>query len=138
MKRKKRRKAKLPWDYSTQPAAGEGVPNVPTPEGRALGKELARLTELGFAKMKRDFPSAPGPCAECAFVAGTIPNGCAETVADALKCAVEGHPFYCHKGMKNGEPQRLCAGWCAATEALEVMDSVKAIEKTLAGGRMLP
>jgi hypothetical protein len=72
MKRKKR-KGKLPWEFSRPPAAGERmVPNVPTPEGRALGKEIARLTQIGFAKMKRDFPDAPGPCAECAFVEGSL------------------------------------------------------------------
>ena len=30
---------------------------------------------------------------------------------DAIKCAVEGAPFYCHMGFKNGEkPHKLCAG----------------------------
>jgi hypothetical protein len=75
-------------------------PNLPTPEGRALGAELARLCD---AEIK---PGDPERCLTCAFRAGTIPNGCAPTLMDAIKCAIEGAPFYCHE-----QRGKLCSGW---------------------------
>lgn len=104
----------LPWDYSTPGPVG-GVPNLPSPEGAALGRELARLVAGEFAK----FTNPPVMCDECAFRAGTIPNQCASTLMDAIKCTHEGEPFYCHKGYKGDpdrdEPKRLCAGYVACT-----------------------
>lgn len=81
-------------------------PNLPTSEGRALGTELARLCD-GEARSR---PEEPDRCRTCAFRAGTAPNGCVPTLMDALKCAMEGVPFYCHES-PCGEPTRLCAGW---------------------------
>jgi hypothetical protein len=33
--------------------------------------------------------------------------------------------------MNDGQPRRLCAGWCAATGAFEIMESVKLMEEAL-------
>lgn len=115
--------AQIPWDYIEPGNPGDGVPNQPSPEGEMLGKEVARMTAAPLAMFRETFPDEPGPCSECAFVAGTVPNRCLATVANALKCAVEREPFYCHKGLADdGEPLRLCAGYVAANLDLEVRD----------------
>jgi hypothetical protein len=109
-----------PWDFSEPPADGEGVPNVSTPLGRALGAELARLCDLEEPAVRERFPGHARRCNDCAFRAGTDPNGCAETLMDAVKGLIEGVPFYCHKGFdESGRPTRLCAGWaiCVGTDA---------------------
>ena len=115
--------AKLPWDYIGAPTSpGEGVPNVPGPEGRALGAELARFAKVELDKLKAEFGPATclTPCGECAFVAGTVPNGCLPTVANAFKCVVEGKPFYCHRNLDgSGDSQRPCAGFLALSIASE-------------------
>lgn len=77
------------------------VRNLPSPEGRALGEQLARLCDGEVAKS--DKPD--GRCGTCAFRAGTDANGCVATLMDALKCAAEGETFWCH------EHDRPCAGW---------------------------
>lgn len=76
------------------------VRNLPTPEGYALGAELARFAEQEIAKGKAD-----KRCATCAFRKGTDANGCAPTLMDALKLAMERRPFYCH------EAHKCCGGW---------------------------
>jgi hypothetical protein len=96
------------------------VRNLPTPEGRALGVELARLVE-GEVAGKDD-----GRCATCAFRVGTDANGSPQTLMDAVKCAAERVPFYCHEAMSAeqdaawrrgedlpGNMTKLCAGWRA-------------------------
>jgi hypothetical protein len=85
------------------------VPNRPTPEGRALGDELARLVEPEIARLLTEHGQADLRCSSCAFRLGTAPNGCAGTLMDALKCALEGHPFFCHMGERP-----VCFGWVAA------------------------
>ena len=82
--------------------------NKPCEVGIALGKELARLTAPAIEAAEHK------PCASCAFRAGTYPNGCVTSVADAMKCMLEGHTFHCHHGMKDGVATRVCAGWKAA------------------------
>jgi hypothetical protein len=77
-------------------------PNRATPEGRELGGHMARLCDVEL----RGRPDRR--CATCAFRAGDhLANGSPETLMDALKCALEGAPFYCH------EADRPCAGWLA-------------------------
>jgi hypothetical protein len=85
--------------------------NIPTPEGRALGAQLARFFDLEYPKAKAKFPSIAERCKSCAFRLGTFPNGCLETSLDALRCSVSGEPFYCHMDMEDGKPTKLCAGW---------------------------
>jgi hypothetical protein len=93
------------------------IKNEPTPEGRALGEQLARLTEVELAKLKPKFPNHAEPCGTCAFRRGTYPNGCLATVMDALKCVVENHDFMCHEHRK-GEPMTPCTGWFIAVSAM--------------------
>lgn len=91
-------------------------PNLPTPEGRELGAHLVRLVEPDIAKLVEQ-GVADLRCTTCAFRAGTMPNGCPTTVMDALKCAMEGVPFYCHeRKLPNGE-RDFCAGWYAWRES---------------------
>lgn len=80
------------------------VRNIPTPEGRALGQELARLCENELATTGE--PDTR--CKSCAFRPGTFPNGCVPTVMDAIKCVIEAKPFLCHE--VRGEVH-LCGGF---------------------------
>ena len=82
--------------------------NRPTPEGRALGTELVRLIEPLVQQFVRD-GGHDSRCASCAFRLGTVPNGCGPSLLDALKCVMEGEPFYCHM------EDRPCHGWVVAT-----------------------
>lgn len=105
--------ARMPWTYSEEPKPGEPThANVPTPEGRELGRHIARLADLAEAEQLAQFPGMKPRCHDCAARLGTDPNGCPETLMDLIKCAAEAVPFYCHvSGVKDGEPQRLCAGY---------------------------
>lgn len=102
-----------PWEFSTQPAADEpSYPNLPTPLGRALGAELARLCDAEELRVRERHPHSARRCNDCAFRLGTDPNGCPETLMDAVKGLAENVPFYCHKHFDDdGKPTRLCAGW---------------------------
>lgn len=92
------------------------VRNVPTTEGREAGAHLARMTEPAILEL-----AAQGEpderCKTCAFRAGTYPNGCPITVMDAIKCGLEGTPFWCHD--KSRQPQPTCHGWFALRYALD-------------------
>lgn len=92
--------AALPW-----PFAGPGPlgPNLPTPAGAALGRDLACLADLECQLTGRD-----ARCEDCAFRLDTVPNQCLGTVVTALKCVAEGVAFDCHKTPK------LCGGYAAA------------------------
>lgn len=99
-------------------ADGEGAGvkrNLPTPEGRDVGLNMARMTEPAIADLAAQ-GEADERCATCAFRAGTLPNGCAETVMDAIKCGMEGEPFYCHDKRRAGQ---TCHGWFAMRYALD-------------------
>lgn len=103
---------KAPWDFSREPDPATAKINLPTPDGEALGRQLARWYDQAEPAQLAAFPGMLPRCNECAFKAGTLPNGCPETVMDALKCVLEDVPFYCHKGLKEGEaPTRLCTGF---------------------------
>jgi hypothetical protein len=76
-----------------------------TPEGRALGEQMARLYDIA----ERRLGASADPderCKSCAYRAGTVPNGCAQTQLDISKCLAEAIPFYCHQDLK-----KLCHGW---------------------------
>jgi len=74
-------------------------------EGQALGQQMAKLFDLA----ERNLTDMAGPddrCKTCAFRAGTVPNGCAQTQLDISKCVAEDIPFYCHQHVGH-----LCHGW---------------------------
>jgi len=88
-------------------------PNLPTPEGRALGAEVVRLFETVAPKFYAKHPEARARCATCAFRPNTLPNGCPDTVMDALKCVIERSAvFGCHE-----EVQMPCAGYVVLSAA---------------------
>lgn len=76
-----------------------------SPEGRALGEQMARMYHLAKKRLG-DEADEGERCKTCAFRAGTVPNGCAQTQLDISKCVADGIPFYCHQ--RKGE---LCHGW---------------------------
>lgn len=83
--------------------------NLPCPLGIQVGAKLARMTEPAVAALVEE-GEPDERCSTCAFRAGTLPNGCIETVADAMKCGMEGEPFYCHDSRRKG---KTCHGWYA-------------------------
>jgi len=74
------------------------IENKPTRDGFELGFYLARFADRA--------PQIAERCFTCAFRQGTDPNGCAPTLMTALKCVMEGEPFYCHE-----TPGKLCGGY---------------------------
>lgn len=89
--------------------------NLPTPEGQEAGAHMVRMAEPAIAEMEaHGFPDER--CSTCAFRLGTLPNGCPGTVMDAMKCGMEGEPFYCHDRRRLGEK---CHGWLAMRLALD-------------------
>lgn len=83
-----------------------------SPEGRHLGQQMARLYDLAEERLG-DLADPDERCKTCAFRAGTVPNGCAQTQLDISKCAAEGIPFYCHQ-----HRGQLCHGWVTLRIAL--------------------
>lgn len=101
------------WDFVPPLSEADGgVKDNPTPDGIALGREIARLTDGAEVEARRLHPNLRERCDDCAFRLGTPPNGSPGTLMNALKCAMERIPFHCHKGVADGdEPTELCAGW---------------------------
>lgn len=104
------------------------VPNRVSPEGKFMGERLSRLTDIEVGKLiaqgewKED-----ERCASCAFRYGTVPNGCAQTQLDALKCVVEHQPFNCHVPKGNLKAcEHTCMGWFAAMQVAKKRPAVKA------------
>ena len=77
--------------------------NRVTPEGRALGENMVRLTEPAIARLA-DEGEPDERCKSCAFRLGTVPNGCPQTQLDALKAVIEDVPFMCHQANRAGWP----------------------------------
>jgi hypothetical protein len=86
-----------------------------SPEGKAAGFNLVRLTEPSIAQLEREGESDER-CKTCAFRLGTVPNGCLQTQLDALKAVVEDVPFLCHQANRKGS---VCHGWFAARVAVD-------------------
>lgn len=104
--------AEMPFDYTYPKLDGTDVPNVPCETGRALGKQLARFANVEAEYLRVLGKPVPERCNDCAFRMGTVPNQCLTTVANALKSAFESDPFYCHKGIAEGEAAKaLCRGY---------------------------
>jgi hypothetical protein len=84
------------------------------PLGVALQKQTMRL----YVQPGLDMLAAEGEpdtrCGTCAFREGTVPGGCVQTQADALKAILEDVPFMCHAHQEDGKFTRICHGWFAA------------------------
>lgn len=83
-----------------------------SPEGRAIGSQLVRLVEPVIKHLEAHGDSDER-CKSCAFRAGTVPNGCLQTMMDAVKAMSEQKPFYCHVERYVDGTNKLCAGWLA-------------------------
>lgn len=79
-------------------------PNQRTPDGIALGEQMARLCD-------KEITGKPdNRCGTCAFRRGDhLANGSPETLMSAIKCVLERTPFPCHEHGTD----RPCAGWLA-------------------------
>lgn len=84
-----------------------------SPEGRALGAQLVRLVEPVIQHLA-DLGDPDERCKSCAFRAGTVPNGCIQTMADAFKAVLEQKPFMCHVDRYTDGHRKLCSGWLAS------------------------
>lgn len=78
-----------------------------SPQGQTMGVMMARLADAECASLaQQDEPDER--CKTCAFRAGTVPNGCAQTQFDVYKAVAENVPFGCHQ-----ERGSICHGWFA-------------------------
>jgi uncharacterized protein with PIN domain len=89
--------------------------NRVTPEGKAAWFQMVRLTEPAITQLTSE-GEPDERCKSCAFRLGTVPNGCIQTQADAMKAVIEGVPFLCHQADRKGWP---CHGWFAARVAIQ-------------------
>jgi hypothetical protein len=111
---------RAPWDFDLPVDDGTDVPNEPSKEGARLGAVLAAAVDRVEPLARRRFPNMLPRCNDCAFRAGTTPNQCMSTQLDVLKCLIEAKPFYCHKGMAEGDaPKRLCTGATVLVNAFQ-------------------
>lgn len=95
------------------------IPNRPTETGRRIGARIADACDIVAERQRAMFPNLRERCGTCAFRAGTIPNGCEETLADAVKCLVEkDRLFMCHETLK-GEEKVPCAGYMTLLSATQ-------------------
>lgn len=105
---------RAPWEFSTPPDAGPGIPNVPSDQGRELGGYISNFVDVEEDRLRRKGGDPPARCNDCAGLAGTTPNSCAVTLMDLIKCVAEETPFFCHKGVPDGEePDVLCRAFLA-------------------------
>jgi hypothetical protein len=105
-----RAKDLIPPDGAAGPAAEGDRPSL---HGKMLGEALALMADLGRKEAPMPIPE---PCLTCASRRGSMPNETAGTGVIALNCVlrIDKDRFACHHGMKDGEPQKLCAGYVAA------------------------
>lgn len=93
------------------------IRNTASPEGFALGANLARFADAEIAGLPCD-----KRCATCAFRKGThLANGSVPTLMNALKCVIEGVVFRCH------EHDAVCAGYAALAKTTAEQRAVMAI-----------
>lgn len=90
------------------------IPNRPSEIGREAGEGIAKMAD-NAARVFGDTR-----CGTCAFRDGTIPNGCASTVMDAMKCVMEHRDFNCHEDLT-----KLCGGYDASRKACAGMPPVE-------------
>ncbi|WP_312531681.1 hypothetical protein [Comamonas sp.] len=87
--------------------------NRVSPEGRMLGAQLVRLVEPVIKALEAQ-GEPDERCNSCAFRAGTVPNGCMQSMADAVKATLEQTPFLCHVDRLADGSHKACSGWLAA------------------------
>lgn len=88
--------------------------NRVTPDGRRIGEQLSRMTDIEVGKLIAEGEWLKDErCKSCAFRYGTVPNGCLQTQADALKSVLERKTFGCHVP---GHGTGTCMGWFAAMQ----------------------
>lgn len=92
-----------------------------SPEGRAMGAQMVRMTEPWIAELARH-GEPDERYKSCAFRAGTVPNGCIQTQMDVLKAVVERVPFLCHQHDRKRTP---CHGWIASQLAIHQAEAIK-------------
>lgn len=98
-----------------------------TPDGAALGRHMVRLFVEPVLPLLAAESDPDTRCSSCAFRVGTTPNGCEQTVMDAMKCVLEAKPFYCHSHQDaNGRYDVLCHGWVASQIARDGAPPIKA------------
>ncbi len=96
--------------------AGAGVPERerPSRHGRILGLFLSAVADAG----RKEVPEGViiNICSTCAFRDGAMPNQMAATglVAFNIVIGIDSDEFACHHGMKDGVPQKRCAGYALA------------------------
>jgi hypothetical protein len=89
-------------------------------EGYELGTATHRFYILGEQILRRQNEDTRDCCQSCAFLRGTVPNGCAQTQLDAMKAVVEQVPFMCHVETV-GNVRKVCAGWFAAVQVVKAL-----------------
>lgn len=94
--------------------------------GKVLGAEFAAVADAAAAA----HPEIPERCKTCAFRAGTVPNGHATTLADAMHCIIgtECGPFWCHQSLVDDKPTEVCRGYLLVKDA-PVADFLTALER---------
>ena len=92
-------------------------------EGKQIGAMLSNVVTKAAARLALE-GDPDERCKSCAFRAGTVPNGCAQTQLDALKAVMEKTPFMCHVNQCSKGKRKICYGWCAATWALKGMQPI--------------
>lgn len=99
-----------------------------TPEGRVLGAATAQLADAECAALASQ-GEADERCKTCAFRAGTVPNGCPQTQADALKAVLEDVPFMCHAHKdERGHYDTICHGWFAVRRVAKRREQATGIQ----------
>lgn len=95
------------------------VRNRPSPEGEALGREMARLCDTAEPHARLKDPALPPRCASCAFRHGPhLANRSPATQMDVVKCLIEGVEFQCHEPARKGQ---TCSGYAMMVLAGEQM-----------------
>lgn len=84
-----------------------------SPEGKKHGRWLAKFVYRHIVLLELE-GEPDERCKTCAFRDGTVPNGCIQTQADAMKAMLEGTPFFCHQNIG-----KTCHGWYAGRVALK-------------------
>ena len=86
----------------------------PSRYGVTLGQFLSAVADAG----RKEVPEVVivDMCSTCAFRDGAMPNQMAATglVAFKIVMGIDSDEFACHHGMKEGVPQKRCAGYALA------------------------